>query len=122
MPEKIIPDLELPWPDKDLSPNARKNWRAVASAKRTERLGAWATVKSVYGQPWPHPSAQIKFIFHPPNLRARDDDNVIASMKAARDGLADALGIDDAHFKMAYEFGDPRRPFGCVVVQIQGPE
>jgi len=32
---------------------------------------------------------------YPPDRRARDDDNIIASFKAGRDGLALALGIDD---------------------------
>ena len=30
--------------------------------------------------------------------RARDDDNIIASFKAGRDGMAQALGIDDKRF------------------------
>jgi len=36
--------------------------------------------------------------FFPPDRRARDDDNIIASFKAGRDGLALALGIDDKRF------------------------
>ena len=36
--------------------------------------------------------------FYPPDRRARDDDNMIASFKSGRDGIADALGIDDKRF------------------------
>lgn len=36
--------------------------------------------------------------FYPPDRRARDDDNMIASFKAGRDGIALALGIDDKRF------------------------
>jgi crossover junction endodeoxyribonuclease RusA len=37
--------------------------------------------------------------FYPPDRRHRDDDNMIASFKAGRDGLALALGIDDKRFR-----------------------
>lgn len=36
--------------------------------------------------------------FYPPDRRARDDDNMIASFKAGRDGIALALGINDKRF------------------------
>lgn len=36
--------------------------------------------------------------FYPPNRQRRDDDNLMAAFKAGRDGLADALGLDDARF------------------------
>lgn len=34
----------------------------------------------------------------PPDKRRRDDDNIIASFKSGRDGIADAIGIDDCRF------------------------
>lgn len=37
--------------------------------------------------------------FYPPDRRHRDDDNLIASFKAGRDGIALALGIDDKRFR-----------------------
>lgn len=36
--------------------------------------------------------------FYPPDRRHRDDDNLVASFKAGRDGVALALGIDDRRF------------------------
>jgi crossover junction endodeoxyribonuclease RusA len=36
--------------------------------------------------------------FYAPDKRRRDDDNMIASFKAGRDGIADALGVDDHRF------------------------
>jgi crossover junction endodeoxyribonuclease RusA len=38
--------------------------------------------------------------FYPPDRRARDDDNLIAAFKSGRDGLADALGVDDKRFRI----------------------
>jgi len=64
--------------------------------------------------------------FCPPNRRARDDDNVIAAFKAGRDGLADALKIDDCHFR-THPFlkrDEIVKPGGevRVVVTGKGPE
>jgi crossover junction endodeoxyribonuclease RusA len=41
--------------------------------------------------------------FVPPDRRRRDLDNLIASMKAGLDGLADALGVDDSRWKLSAE-------------------
>jgi crossover junction endodeoxyribonuclease RusA len=38
--------------------------------------------------------------FYPPDRRARDDDNIIAAFKAGRDGMAEALGINDRRFRV----------------------
>lgn len=44
------------------------------------------------------PCIALWLTFYPPDRRSRDDDNLIASFKAGRDGLALALGIDDKRF------------------------
>lgn len=55
--------------------------------------------------------------FNPPDRRQRDDDNAIASFKAARDGIALGLGVDDRVFRPTYVFGDPIKG-GRVLVEI----
>lgn len=40
----------------------------------------------------------LRFDFHPPDKRRRDLDNMLASIKAGVDGIADALGVDDQRF------------------------
>lgn len=46
--------------------------------------------------------ASIKPVFYWPDRRRRDDDNAVASLKAARDGLSDGgVVLDDADFVMA---------------------
>jgi len=60
---------------------------------------------------------KMKITFYPPDRKRRDDDNMIASFKAARDGLADALGVDDRRFRPEYHFGEPDDP-GRVEVQL----
>jgi len=44
-------------------------------------------------------------------------DNIIAATKALRDGLMDALGVDDSRFVVTYEMGEPIKG-GAVMVQI----
>ena len=44
----------------------------------------------------------VRITFYPPDARRRDDDNMIGSFRAARDGIADALGVDDRRFRPHY--------------------
>ena len=53
--------------------------------------------------------------FCPPDHRRRDLDNIIASMKAANDGIADALGIDDSRFISTYSMGSPVKGWAVLV-------
>jgi hypothetical protein len=41
---------------------------------------------------------ELSLNFYPRDRRKRDDDNLIASFKSGRDGIADALGVDDVNF------------------------
>lgn len=69
------------------------------------------------GRPVSWKAARLKYSFCPPDNRRRDRDNLIASMKAATDGIADALGIDDSKFDCSYALGEPIKG-GCVHVTI----
>lgn len=109
--------IVLPWPDKRLSPNARLHWRARVGPKQKEKIAAsWATAAmngfhalrselSSNDDP-----IAVRITFYPPDHRHRDDDNMIASFKAARDGIADALGVDDRRFRPHYFFEAPEKP------------
>ena len=44
-------------------------------------------------------------------------DNLISATKALRDGLMDALGVDDSRFVVTYEMGEPVKG-GAVQVEI----
>ena len=60
----------------------------------------------------------IELAFYPPDRRRRDKDNLVACMKAAIDGLADALGVDDSRFTYVYAY--PEEIGGRVVVTVSG--
>lgn len=101
-PIKVI----LPWPKGELSPNARIHWAERARAVKRARQDAYYLVRAIHNSAFGWPRVSIEFTFHPPDARARDRDNLIASMKAATDGIADAIGTDDSQFETAYRLGD----------------
>ena len=69
--------------------------------------------------PLPDRKVRLVFEFHPPDRRKRDDDNLKASLKHARDGIADALGIDDNRFLSDAVFAMEPFPQGAVVVWME---
>ena len=112
--------VQLPWPVSVLSPNARVHWSRKAQIVRASRRTAWALTleaklptMSVGARP------HLAFEFCPPDRRRRDLDNLIASMKASNDGIADALGVDDSRFISTYSMGQPVKG-GAVFVTIRG--
>lgn len=94
--------VTLPWPPKELSPNARTHWRAKAPITKAYKNACWALCKEagLLIKPYSTEGGRLHLWldFYPPDRRARDDDNMVASFKAGRDGIALALGIDDARF------------------------
>lgn len=87
--------ITLPLPSAKLSPNARVSWRARHSLTKAHRQRAkLATLALLPGEERPTFTRYL-VTFYFPTARRRDDDNALASCKAYRDGIADALGIDD---------------------------
>ena len=90
-------EIILPWPAAGLSPNARMNRydkAGIISDSKTEamveaRNQGWELIR------FPDGRIPMMLIFHFPDNRHRDADNCLASMKAALDGLCDALDIND---------------------------
>lgn len=97
-------DLRLPWPPRELSPNARTHWRAKAPISKRYKAACLALARAAgmvapsVPENAPKRCYSLFLDFYPPDRRARDDDNIIASFKAGRDGLAQALGVDDKRF------------------------
>lgn len=104
--------ITLPWPDSRLAPNARGHWYVKAQAVRKARdtaqilaLGATVVGTEQLGR-----CRRVKLVFHPPDRRQRDIDNLIASCKAYLDGVCTALGIDDRQFRaVTGEWGEVAR-------------
>jgi crossover junction endodeoxyribonuclease RusA len=120
--------LTLPWPDRRLSPNARIHWRAKAPVTKQARSdaayltyaatsGGMRELRQTLGGEGPIP---LTVTFYPPDKRHRDDDSMVSSFKAARDGIADALGVNDRRFRPTYQFADPEKP-GRIEVAFSLP-
>ncbi|WP_312905408.1 RusA family crossover junction endodeoxyribonuclease [Stutzerimonas nitrititolerans] len=110
----------LPWPPKELSPNARVHWAKKSKAAKQYRAECFLlTKKAGIAAPL---ADEILFAleFVPPDRRKRDDDNLLASCKALRDGVADALGIDDNRFITQLRISRATVKGGEVRVRIQG--
>lgn len=108
----------LPWPPRQLSPNVRQHWSLLAKVKRRYRQACWASVlqqkvKLPGSGPW-----RLELQFGAPDRSARDDDNLVAMMKAGIDGIADAFQIDDRDLKLAAPLRGKIMPGGCVWVRI----
>ena len=101
--------VTFPWPPKELSPNFRtRSTRWIATIRKQYRNlcaeTAWA--RGV------QPGASLRLdqiVFHPPTKNLPDDDNIGNRFKAGRDGLADAMGVDDQ------TFNDVPKKIGAVV-------
>lgn len=109
MPEKL--EITLPWPPRALNPNSRGHWSKKAKAAEMYRYSCKIiSLETIQAQKYDAKALHalvvgghelhVSLDYYPPNRRARDDDNIIAAFKSGRDGLADALGIDDCNFRI----------------------
>lgn len=102
--------IELPWPPKELSPNARVHWGAKSRATKSYREYCFLRARKM------QPSKHLRITFCPPDLRPRDRDNIISSFKAGQDGIARAWDVNDNVFVIHYSFGEVH-PGGRVIVE-----
>lgn len=111
--------VTLPLPAKELSPNARVHWRVKAKHTKAAREQAHAMARSFNRPMWK--AATVKCVFTFGDTRRRDKDNLLASMKAYFDGLADA-GVVENDSQLTYEpiqVTAPDRANKRVVVEIR---
>lgn len=116
--------VKLAWPDGRLKPNSRVHFMALSNAKRKAKDDAnWQTRIVLGGDHFHHDGTSdiiLRQVAHPPDNRARDRDNLDASLKAARDGIALGLGINDRFFRpTGIEWGEVKRG-GEIVITIGG--
>lgn len=103
----------LPWPPSVLSPNARAHWAKRSKAAKAYRMQCRLfAMQAQLVAPAGRVLLALEFI--PPNRQRRDDDNLVAAFKSGRDGLADALGIDDSRFVGQWQVSDEVVAGGAV--------
>lgn len=114
----------LPWPARPLWRNYHCHWAVRAKAVKSARREAFyasleAGLKNMpTGDGWHH---RLSFDFCPPDRIGRDMQNMPDTQKAAIDGIADALKVDDATFKVKWpeEFGTVDDNGGSVLVVVR---
>lgn len=110
-------NITIPWPPKELSPNARLHWRVLALAKKAYRAEC-ARQALVQGlQPIKAERVHVSLLFVPPNRRAHDLDNCLARLKSGLDGLADVLGVDDKHWTLTIAKADEIGGFVRILIE-----
>lgn len=116
--------LALPFPAPELFPNRmRGHWAKTSGAKAKAVADAFAVAHQAmhhYRGEALTGDIPLTLTFCPPDKRPRDLDNMLAAMKAAIDGMAQALKVNDKSFSpITILRGGTARP-PCVVVQIGG--
>lgn len=117
--------LELPWPPRELSPNARIHYLAKSRVTKAYREQSYWLTRARNGEMFPcsvlgETPISLAFTFHPPDRRRRDLDTMLSSVKAGIDGIADALGVNDVRFEYALKRADPVKGGRVVIVIGEG--
>lgn len=115
--------LELPIPLKALRPNGNDHnyWGKTKAKKMAKAYGLSVVREKVATSPFdPQAPLNILYTYYPPAPRGRylDDDNLIASMKSYRDGIAAGLQMDDKGFITHPPQHGPKEGNGKVIVEL----
>jgi len=76
------------------------HWAQKSKLTKEYRRVCWANTKESGAKVDWDGKIHVWVDYYPPDKRNRDWDNIIASSKAAFDGLADALGVNDKRFRL----------------------
>lgn len=93
--------------ERGLSPNGRLHWAKKRKLREQAQHDTYYTLQAAIDlndpvacfQTAPWPLTLHYTIGLTPRQSPFDDDNAIAALKAHRDAIAQALGIDDRHFR-----------------------
>lgn len=90
--------LVLPFPAAGLMPNRAngQHWAVTRRLRDEAKQTAFCLAKQAgFGA---DVSGCLNVVFYCPDRRKRDADNLLAAMKSALDGVAQAMGRDDSEF------------------------
>lgn len=110
--------INLNWPSKDLSPNARCHWAKKAKVVKKYRSECFYMAKQAKVTLPETEKIHLFVDFYQPDKRNRDQDNMQAAMKSAYDGIADALGVNDRRFIIHPFYKDEIVKGGMVTITI----
>ncbi len=97
----------LPWPPKELSPNARVHWAKKAkAAKKYKEWCLFAFFRRDDMTVWDG-KKEFWIEFSPPTAHRADLDNMLAAIKPGLDALAHVTGVDDSEFQFTISKAPP---------------
>lgn len=106
----------FPFPSSKLSPNNHTDRRWLTKDRQfARRIGYLITkdAKLVFGK---DAKLQMYILICPPDNRKRDDDNILSAFKSYRDGIFQALEMDDRCVRRTIlEWGDVMKDGGLYV-------
>lgn len=97
--------LSLPYPPTAISPNAARGqsrWAAMRKGQEVKahrKLAQSAMLRAIEESHFSAEFVGYSLDHFTPTIRPKDDDNADGSCKSYRDGIADALGMDDRQLK-----------------------
>lgn len=117
--------FELPWPPKELSPNAGTGWhwsRKHKIGKKYKNDCGWAILNHKHSGDLPLIASRdrrlvLHITFHPPTRHRNDKDNLIARFKYGQDAIAGQADLDDSKFEVSHDIGEPVKG-GRVTVEV----
>lgn len=116
--------VELPFPAGELMQNrtAGRHWTVSHDAKVAQRQEAYLLTRQVIVasgfEAQDGARYRVEMDFHAPDNRRRDTSNLHAAMKAALDGIAEAMGVDDSRFTQHEQRAGHMHYTGSVVVRV----
>ncbi len=98
--------------------NMRQCWQAKARRVKEQRGIAKLVVGGALAQTPQMPPCEVQLTRCAPS-GGLDDDNLRSALKAVRDGVADALGIDDRDARVLWRYDQRRSPRATWGVEIR---
>ena len=115
-------NIELPYPDKVLSPNSRCHWSKKALAAKKARSDAFVIARAAGFNKSTFAGYEHRLHFwidiYAKTKNYPDADNMLSSLKSALDGIADALELNDRRFIPHPFVEDATYKGGKVVIRI----
>lgn len=93
--------IRLPWPPKELSPNARVHHHALARVKKKYRSECGWELKAQGVKKIEADELHLSITFYPPDKRRRDWDNMLASIKSGLDAISQQIEVDDSKWELS---------------------
>lgn len=97
--------------------NIREHWSKRASRAKLHRTTAWAELRAADKEPRLLGPLVVRLVRVAP--RQLDDDNLRGSLKAARDGVADWLGVPDNDPRVRWDYAQEKGKPKTYAVRVE---